>query len=102
MTNKPFDTELIPKENFREMIKQKNVVRTPAGHGGIIHDVKRILEQNAATLDAIAIKLGIDRKTVYNAINHLKQRYNCKITRYYNPKDRRHYYFMSDNDVEKN
>jgi len=92
----PYDTEIIPKEMFKRMIEERKVIRFPAGHGGIIHEVRRILEKNAATLEAIAKMLGVERKTVYNAINHLRQRYNKKIIRFYNPADRKYYYFMVD------
>jgi len=91
-----WDTELISRENFRELIRQKKVVRTPAGHGGIIHEVLRILEKNAATVEAMAEMLGVPRKTIMNAINHLRYRYNRKIIRYYNPKDRKYYYYLED------
>ena len=91
-----WDTELIPKENFREMVSQGKVVRTPAGHGGVIHEVLRVLEKNAATVEAIAEMLKVQPKTVMNAINHLRQRYNKKIIRFYNPRDRKHYYYLDE------
>lgn len=89
-----WDTELIPREHFMELIKQEKVVRTPASHGGVIHEVLKILEGNAATVDAMAEMLKVPTKTVMNAINHLRQRYNRKIIRFYNPKDRKYYYFL--------
>jgi len=89
-----WDTELIPKENFRELIEQRKVVRTPASRGGVIHEVLRILEKNAGTVDAIAEMLKVPRKTVMNAINHLRHRYNKKIIRFYNSKDRKYYYYL--------
>ena len=58
------------------MIEQEKVVRFTGGHGGIIHEVLKVLEKNATTMDALADYLDVDRKTVYNAINHLKQGYN--------------------------
>jgi len=91
-----WDTELIPRENFRELIEQKKVVRTPASHGGIVHEVLRVLEKNAATVEAIAKMLGVPPKTVMNAINHLRHRYNKKILRFYNPKDRKYYYYLEE------
>jgi hypothetical protein len=91
-----WDTELIPKENFRELISQGKVVRTPASHGGIIHEVLRVLEKNAATVEAIAEMLNLQPKTVINAINHLRYRYNKKIIRFYNPKDRKYYYYLEE------
>jgi predicted transcriptional regulator len=90
----PYDTELIAKSQFEEMIQQKKVLRFAGGHGGIIYEVLRILEKNASTLDGIADYLKIDRKTAYNAIAHLKQRHNKKIIRFYNPKDRKYYYYL--------
>jgi transcription initiation factor IIE alpha subunit len=91
-----WDTELIPKEAFREMISQGKVVRTPASHGGIVHEVLRILEKNAATVEAMAEMLKVERKTILNAINHLRHRYNKRIIRFYNPKDRKYYYYLED------
>lgn len=76
------------------MIEQRKVVRTPSGHGGIIHEVKRVLEKNSATAEAIAKMLNVEKKTIINAINHLRQRHNLKIIRFYNPKDRKYYYYM--------
>ncbi len=90
----PSDTEFISRENFREMIQQKGVVRTPSGHGGIVHEVLRVLMKNATTLEGIAEHLRIERKTAYNAINHLKQRHRKNILRFYNPKDRKYYYYL--------
>jgi transcription initiation factor IIE alpha subunit len=89
-----YDNELIAREQFRDMIEQKNVVRFPGSHGGIIHEVKNLLERNAATLDALADNLHIDRKTVNNAIMHLRHRHHLVIRRYYNPRDRKHYYHL--------
>ena len=92
----PYDTEFIPRSQFEEMIKQKKVVKFPGGHGGIIYEVLKVLENNASTLEGIAEYLKVDRKTVYNAINHLKQRYGKKISRFYNPKDRKYYYYLEE------
>jgi transcription initiation factor IIE alpha subunit len=91
-----WDKELIPKEQFRQMIKQGKVVRFPAGHGGIIHEVLKILKNNVTTLEGLANYLKVEKKTVYNAINHLRQRYNLKIIRFYNPKDRKYYYYLEE------
>ena len=91
-----WDTEIIPRESFRELISQGKVVRTPASRGGIIHEVMRVLERNAATAEAIAEMLKIQPKTVMNAINHLRHRHNKKIVRFYNPRDRKHYYYLED------
>jgi predicted P-loop ATPase/GTPase len=91
-----WDTELIPKEAFREMISQGKVVRTPASHGGIVHEVLRILQKNATTVEAMAEMLKVERKTIMNAINHLRTRYNKKIIRFYNPKDRKYYYYLEE------
>ena len=88
------DNHFISRENFREMIGQKSVVRTPSGHGGIVHEVLRVLMKNASTLEGIAERLSIERKTAYNAINHLKQRHRKRILRFYNPKDRKYYYYL--------
>jgi P2-related tail formation protein len=91
-----WDTEMIPRETFREMIDQGKVVRTPASHGGIIHEVLRILEKNATTVEAMAEVLKAQPKTIMNAINHLRNRYSRKIIRFYNPKDRKYYYFLEE------
>ena len=91
-----WDTELIPRENFRELIEQKKVIRTPASHGGIVHEVLRILEKNSVTVKAMAEVLGVPTKTIMNAINHLRYRYNKKIIRFYNPKDRKYYYYLEE------
>jgi len=91
-----WDTELISKENFRELIKQGKVIRTTSSHGGIIHEVLKILEKNASTIDALAEMLKVPTKTVMNAINHLRYRYNKKIIRFYNPKDRKYYYYLEE------
>jgi predicted P-loop ATPase/GTPase len=91
-----WDTELIPKEAFREMISQGKVVRTPASHGGIVHEVLRILQKNAATVEAMAEMLRVERKTIMNAINHLRHRYNKRIIRFYSPKDRKYYYYLEE------
>jgi transcription initiation factor IIE alpha subunit len=90
------DTELIPREAFREMISQGKVVRTPASRGGVVHEVLKVLEKNAATVEAIAEMLKVQPKTVVNAINHLRHRYNKKIARFYNPKDRKYYYYLEE------
>jgi len=90
----PYDQEFIPREAFREMIKQRKVTRTPSGHGGVIYEVLRVLEKNTSTLEGIADYLKVERKTVYNAINHLKQRHNKTIIGFYNPKDRKYYYYL--------
>jgi hypothetical protein len=94
MPNTPADTERIPYENFRELVEQKKVIRTPSSHGGIIHEVAKILEKNAATINAIAEMLKVEAKTVHNAIVHLRYRHRKKIIRFYNPNDRKYYYFM--------
>jgi len=91
-----WDTELIPRENFKELIEQEKVVRTPASHGGIVYEVLRILERNAATVKAMAEMLDVPTKTIMNAINHLRHRYNKKIIRFYNPKDRKYYYYLEE------
>ena len=91
-----WDVETIPREAFLEKVRQGKVVRSPASHGGVVHEVLRFLERNAATIDAIADALQIPRKTVINAINHLRHRYNKKIIRYYNPDDRKYYYCLQE------
>ena len=91
-----WDVETIPREAFLEKVRRGKVVRSPASHGGIVHEVLRFLERNAATIDAIADALQIPRKTVINAINHLRHRYNKKIIRYYNPDDRKYYYCLQE------
>lgn len=92
----PYDTGFVGKDNFREMVEQGKVVRFAAGRGGVIHEVLRVLEKNAATTEAIADYLKIEKRTVYNAINHLRQRHNKKIVRFYNPKDRNYYYYLEE------
>lgn len=89
-----YDQEMIAKQQFMDMIEQKKVIRFPAGHGGIIHEVKGLLDRNAMTLEAMAEKLKVDRKTIFNSISHLRNRYRLNIIRYYNPNDRRYYYFL--------
>jgi predicted regulator of amino acid metabolism with ACT domain len=89
-----YDNEFIAREQFQDMIEQKNVVRFPASHGGIIHEVKTLLTRNAATIDALADNLRVDRKTVVNAITHLRYRHHVAVRRYYNPKDRKYYYCL--------
>lgn len=89
-----YDTEMIAKEQFEDMIQANKVVRFPGSHGGIIHEVRMLLERNVMTVKAIGEKLGIDTKTVTNAINHMRNRYRLKVTRYYNPKDRKYYYYL--------
>ena len=96
----PYDTEFIAKSQFEEMIDQKKVIKFAGGHGGIIREVLNVLEKNASTLEGIADYLKVDRKTVYNAITHLKQRYNKKIVRFYNPKDRKYYYYLANRKQE--
>jgi len=91
-----WDVETIPREVFSEMVGQGKVVRTPASHGGVVHEVLRFLERNAATADAIADALRLPRKTVLNAINHLRNRHNKRITRFYNPNDRKYYYYLEE------
>lgn len=92
----PYDQELIPRSHFNEMKNAGRVIAFPYGHGGVIHEVKRVLVNNAATLEAIADKLKIDDKTVYNAITHLRNRYGLKIKRYYNPNDKKYYYLLEE------
>lgn len=95
MTNRTeWDQETIPWENFSEQVEMKKVVQTPAGHGGVVHQVRDLLSKNAMTKNAIASKLGVDPKTVTNAIAHLKQRHNLDIRRYFNKADGKFYYFM--------
>jgi len=96
-----WDMETIPKEAFLELIRQGKVVRTPASHGGVVHEVLRFLERNAATADAIADALKVPRKTVLNAINHLRQRHNKRIIRYYNPNDRKYYYVLEEEEERR-
>jgi len=91
-----WDVETIPREAFSEMVEQGKVVRTPASHGGVVHEVLRFLERNAATAEAIAEALQLPRKTVMNAINHLRNRHNKRITRFYNPNDRKYYYYLEE------
>lgn len=92
----PYDQEMIPADHFKEMVKRKTVVTFPYGHGGIIHEVLALLKDNAMTLDAIGDKLRVDKKTAYNAISHARQRMKIKIKRYYNLKDRKHYFIMEE------
>ena len=54
-----WDTELIPRENFRELASQGKVIRRPLSHGGIIYEVLKILERNAATIKAMTEMLGV-------------------------------------------
>ena len=95
-----YDQEMIAREQFRDMLEQKKVVRFPGSHGGIIYEVKGLLAKNAMTAEAMAAKLGISRKTVLNAIAHLRQRHNLVIKRYYYPKDRKYYYFLDQGDTD--
>lgn len=96
-----YDMEMIPREQFTNMIQHNKVVRFPDGHGGIIHEVKNLLDNNAMTAEAMADKLRIDRKTILNAINHLRNRYGLKITRYYNLRDRKYYYYLGSTNGEQ-
>ena len=93
--NMPYDQEMIAREQFLDMVEQKRVIRFPGSHGGIIHEVKRLLEKNACTCEAIANNLKIEIKTAKNAIDHLRHRHHLSIRRYYNPKDRKYYYFLN-------
>ncbi len=95
------DMETIPKEAFLELVRQGKVIRTPASHGGVVHEVLRFLERNAATADAIADALKVPRKTVMNAINHLRNRYNKRIIRFYNPNDRKYYYVLEEEEERR-
>ena len=47
------------KRGFLEKVRRGKVVRSPASHGGVVHEVLRFLERNAATIDAIAEALQI-------------------------------------------
>ena len=91
-----WDIELIPRETFRELASQGKVIRTPSSHGGIIYEVLKILERNAATIKAMTEMLGVQPKTIMNAIAHLRYRHGKKIIRYYNPRDRKYYYCLED------
>ena len=96
-----YDQEMIARQQFLDMLEQKKVERFPGSHGGIIHEVKGLLLRNAATAEALADNLGVDRKTVLNALNHLRHRHHLTITRYYNPRDRKYYYLLHDGSEEK-
>ncbi|RLG85139.1 MAG: hypothetical protein DRO39_06315 [Thermoprotei archaeon] len=88
----------IPREHFRKMIEDGKVVRTPAGGQVIIYRVWDLLKRNAMTAEAIANALGVRKKTVYNAIAHLKQRKGLKILRYYNKEDGQFYYYLEEEE----
>ena len=51
------------------------------------------------TKEAIASKLGVEHKTVLNAVAHLKQRHHVDVRRYLNKADGKFYYFLHK-DVE--
>jgi len=100
-TGTKWDMEAIPREAFLEMVRQGKVIRTPASHGGVVHEVLRFLERNAATADAIADALKVPRRTVLNAINHLRHRHNKRIIRFYNPNDRKYYYVLVNEEERR-
>ena len=86
----------IPRERFRKMIENGRVVRTPVGGKVVIYRVWDLLKRNAMTAEAIAEALGVRKKTVYNAIAHLKQRKGVKIARFFNKEDGQFYYYLEE------
>ena len=87
---------IIPREEFLELVRQGKVIEVSRSRSGVVHEVLRYLEREAATADAIADALKVPRRTVLNAINHLRHRYNKRITRFYNPNDRKYYYCLEE------
>ena len=88
--------EVISKEDFEKLIEQGEVIRIASSRGGIIYEVLKALEKNVLTVEALAEMLKVSRKTVLIAIAHLKHRHNKKIIKFYNLKDRKHYYYLSE------
>jgi len=85
---------LIGKQEFENMIKENKVEKTTSGKRPIIYQVWELLKRNAATKEAMAENLDVGENTVTNAINHLKQRKNLDIDRYFNKDDGKFYYFL--------
>lgn len=87
---------VMPKVDFKNLIESKKTVETTAGRGGIIYMVWEILKRNVMTLEALAENLGVNKKTITNAIAHLKQRKNLDIQRHFNKNDGKFYYYLKE------
>ena len=85
---------VMPRIDFKNMIEAKKTVETTAGRGGIIYRVWELLKRNAMTLEALSENLGVGKRTVTNAIAHLKQRKNLDIQRHFNKLDGKFYYYL--------
>ena len=59
-----------------------------------------MLKRNAMTAEALAENLNANKKTIANAIAHLKQRKNLNIERHFNKVDGKFYYYL-DNKKER-
>ena len=86
----------IPREEFLRMIERDKVFKRMRGEESISYRVWRLLEGNAATLEALSKALNVDVKSISNAIKYLRKRYGLKIRGYYNPQDKKYYYVLED------
>ena len=87
---------VMPKVDFKNLIKSKKTVETTTGRGGIIYRIWEMLKRNAMTAEALAENLGVNKKTVANGICHLKQRKNLNIQRHFNKMDSKFYYYLKE------
>lgn len=87
---------IMPKVDFENKIKDSKAIQTTAGTGGLIYQILELLKRNAMTRKALAEYIGVNERSITNAICHLKQRKNANIERYFNLDDRKFYYILRD------
>jgi len=82
----------IPRRAFKRLIEEKKAV---PGRGGIMHTVRKLLEQYAATLEELEEMSHFSRRQVTSALSKLRAM-GLKIDKYFNTEDARWYYYLSD------
>ena len=87
---------IMPRIDFENKIKDNKAIQTTAGTGGLIYQVLELLKRNAMTRKALAEYIGVNEKSITNAVCHLKQRKNANIERHLNLDDKEFYYILRD------
>ncbi|GAI82480.1 unnamed protein product [marine sediment metagenome] len=85
---------MIGKSEFRNMIKETKAIESTSGKIPIIYQIWDLLKRNAVTRETMAKNLDVGERTITNAIDHLKQRKNLDIRRYFNKGDKKFYYYL--------
>lgn len=86
---------MIGKQEFENMVEEGKVKKSTSGKKPIIYQVWDLLKRNAVTKKTMAENLDVGENTITNAINHLKQRKNLNIERYFNKDDGKFYYYLA-------